>query len=101
MLQNLTGNVVLQLDSLHGLIGAFRHRREWAIERLGRIHDHAGSLDIIHQRRVQSIAAKNRLGDRNLQMRLDSGRQRPENIRRIEHIDIFVKNKNVLGVIDG
>src|SRR4029077_1535960 len=34
-------------------------------------------------------------------MRLDSGRQRPENIRRIEHVDIFVKNKDVLGVIDG
>src|SRR5262245_46886703 len=34
-------------------------------------------------------------------MRLDSRRQRPENIRRIEHVDIFVKDKDVLGMING
>src|SRR5262249_20795236 len=36
-----------------------------------------------------------------LQMRLHSGRDRPENIGWIEHIDVFVEYENVFGVVEG
>src|SRR5688500_16229226 len=50
---------------------------------------------------VDETAAHNLLNDGNLTVRLDTRRQRPENLRRIVNVDVLVENENVFRPVPG
>ena len=99
-MQYLSGNVLFQFDSRHRFVRALGDRRERTIQGPGRVDDHAGGLDLVHQRRIEEVAAKQRLQNADLAVRLDTRRKGPENIRRIEDINVIVEDKDVFGVIE-
>ena len=86
---------IFELDSRQRFVGAFGHRRERPIQRLGSVDDHSGSLAWIRHGRIDEAAPHDVLNDRNLPIGLNPCGERPQNFRGVVDVDVVVEDKNV------
>ena len=101
MLQHFAGHVVFQFDARHRFVGAFRHWRERPVGGLV-------ASTIMPEVLISSRSDGSRKLPRNsgfkmidLEMRLHAGRDCPENVGRIENVDVLVEHEDVFRVIEG